>query len=176
VPFEPEAGTHQRKSSYGEPSTSNASKLMDKRGIRNQSPQGEVSKGLINNEITRKISTANDDGKLPLISKTPVSNGSSKLQHQSTKHETQLLPPNSFKKTEEGGQEEEEYDEEYEYEDDELVKPNKDALMYEDAINNLQNIKKNEREELSKLEEENEILRTINDKSKILEYNKNAQA
>ena len=47
--------------------------------------------------------------------------------------------------------------------------------MYEDAITNLHNIKKNEREELSKLEEDNEILRTINDKSKILEYNKNAQ-
>lgn len=102
-----------------------------------------------------------------------MSNGSSKLQQQSTKHETQQ--PNSIKKADEGGQEEEEYDEEYEYEDDELVKPNKDALMYEDAITNLQNIKKNEREELSKLEEDNEILRTINDKSKILEYNKNAQ-
>jgi len=47
--------------------------------------------------------------------------------------------------------------------------------MYEDAINNLQNIKKNEKEELDKLEEDNEILRTINDKSKILEYNNNAQ-
>ena len=46
--------------------------------------------------------------------------------------------------------------------------------MYEDAINNLQNIKKNEKEELDKLEEDNEILRTINDKSKILEYNNNA--
>jgi hypothetical protein len=100
-----------------------------------------------------------------------VSNGSSKLQHQSTKHETQL--PISVKKTEQG-QEEEEYDEEYEYEDDELVKPNKEALMYEDAINNLQNIKQTEKEELAKLEEDNEILRTINDKSKILEYNNNA--
>ena len=118
---------------------------MDKRGIRNQSPQGVVSKGLINDEITRKISTANDDGKLPLINKTPVSNDSSKLQHQSTKHETQL--PNSYKKTD-AQHEEEEYDEEYEYEDDELAKPNKDALMYEDAINNLQNIKQTEKEQL----------------------------
>ena len=47
--------------------------------------------------------------------------------------------------------------------------------MYEDAINNLQNIKRNERDELTKLGQDNEILRTINDKSKILEYNNNAQ-
>lgn len=47
--------------------------------------------------------------------------------------------------------------------------------MYSDAINNLQNIKRNERDELTKLDQDNEILRTINDKSKILEYNNNAQ-
>lgn len=107
---------------------------MDKRGIRNQSPMGASSPpgALINETITRKISTANDDGKLPLINKTPASNGSSKLQHQSTKHETQM-PPSSFKKTEaeQEEEEEEEYDEEDNYEDDILPKPNKEAMMYE---------------------------------------------
>ncbi len=149
---------------------------MDKRGIRNQSPQGAASRGLIGDEITRKISTAaNEDGKLPLINKTPASNGSSKLQHQSTKQETQQLPDSFKKKGAEQEEEEEEYDEEEEYEDDDLPKPNKEALMYEGAINNLQNIKRNERDELTKLDQDNEILRTINDKSKILEYNNNAQ-
>ena len=90
VPLEEagEATYHRRKSSLGEPAS--ISKLKDRRGIRNQSPMGGVTNGLIGNTIARKISTADDEGKLPSINKTPISNGSSKLQHQSTKHETQV--------------------------------------------------------------------------------------
>lgn len=85
------------------------------------------------------------------------------MNHQSTKHETLAI------KALETEEDDEEYDEEEEGSEEAA------DLNYQDVVGNLKGIVDTEKNALGKLEQDNEVLRGINDKAKIQEFNANYQ-